>query len=41
MSHRYDGIKGEGENYQRKDVENIYFAGSLIGSPLPSMNYYR
>lgn len=41
MSHRYDGIKGEGENYQRKEVENIYFAGSLIGSPLPSMNYYQ
>ncbi|MBP7506242.1 MAG: hypothetical protein KA807_00350 [Prolixibacteraceae bacterium] len=41
ISHRNDGMRGEGENYQRLDLENVYLYGSLIGSPLPSMNFFQ
>lgn len=41
ISHRNMGMRGEGDNYQREYVENIYFYGSLIGSPLPLMNYFK
>ncbi len=41
ISYKSKGMRGEGENYQRVYVKNIYLNGSLIGSPLPSMNYFQ
>ncbi len=41
ISHRNKGMRVEGDNHQRVYLKNIYLYGSLIGSPLPSMNYVQ